>query len=33
MAPFDRLLYDFLSMVGRCKYSPMLYHFQVIDVE
>ena len=28
MAPFDRS-YDFL-LVGHCKYSYMLYHFQVI---
>jgi len=29
MAPFDRSSYDFL-LVSRCKYSCMLYHFQVI---
>ena len=29
MAPFDRLLYDFL-LVGHCKYSCTLYHFHVI---
>ena len=31
MAPFDRS-YDFL-FVGHCKYSCMLYHFKLFDVE
>jgi len=31
MAPFDRL-YDFL-LVGHCKYSSILYRFELFDVE